>query len=300
MSALFAVELRRFLSRRLVRVIAILAVAGMVVAGMIVFARSSKTYTPPDIDVQVLRGRLVECSGPNFAMSARIPEGQTPEELCNSLAGQFATDPRFHLTSLREGWLAVGAQLIVVAWLVGASFAGAEWHTGNMTTLLTWEPRRTRVFVAKAAASIVLVYLGAVLLEIVLGAALLPAAVFRGTTAGADGQWLADAAGLLGRVGFASAVGASLGLGLAMVGRNTAASLGVGFGYLLIVENLIRGFRPQWGPWLLGDNTAAFLGGAEDQVIFGRSTAEAGAVIALYAAVALLAGWLFFRRRDVT
>jgi hypothetical protein len=169
-----------------------------------------------------------------------------------------------------------------------------------MATLLTWEPRRTRVFVAKLLACLVLVYLGAVLMEALLGLALLPAAVFRGSTAGAGAEWLRESAGLVGRVGLACCSGAALGYGLAMVGRNTAASLGVGFGYLLIGENLIRGFRPQWSDWLLVDNTAAFLEGARAQLIPGRSTVEAAAVVAVYSGVALLAGWILFTRRDVT
>jgi hypothetical protein len=233
-------------------------------------------------------------------MSGQRAPGETPEEFCDGFASQIGGDPRYHLTSLREAWLGVGAQLIIVAWLLGASFAGAEWHSGSMATLLTWEPRRVRVFLSKLVACLVLVYLGAVLAEVLLGGALLPAALFRGTTEGVDARWLADAAGVVGRVGIACASGAALGYGLAMVGRNTAASLGAGFGYLLIVENLVRGFRPQWSPWLLGDNTAAFLGGAQEQVIAGRSVIEAGLVMGLYAGVVLLAGWITFSGRDVT
>ena len=300
MTALLAVELRRFMARRLVRVIVLLAMAGILTGGTVAFFQSSKTDVPPDMQVQVGPGGMTQCFSENFGMSGRPREGQTPEEFCDEFASQIGGDPRFHLTSVREAWLGVGAQLIVIAWLLGASFVGAEWHLGSITTLLTWEPRRGRVFVAKLVACVVLVYLGAVLLEALLGAALLPAAIFRGTTAGADAAWLRDSAGVVGRVGVACAVGAGLGYGLAMIGRNTAASLGVGFGYLVIVENLVRGFRPQLRRWLLGDNIAAFLGGAQDNVIPGRSALEAGIVVAAYAAVALLLGWSFFRRRDVT
>lgn len=300
MTALLAVELRRFLARRMVRILALLIVVGILAAGTIVFFKSSRTRTVPAIDVNVIQSRVVECTSDNFSMSGRRSPDETPEEFCDSFASQLGGDPRYHLTSLRETWLGVGAQLIIVAWLLGASFAGAEWHTGSMATLLTWEPRRARVFAAKLVACLVLVYLGAVAAELLLGGALLPAAVLRGTTEDVDAQWVRDAVGLLGRVGVACASGAALGYGLAMLGRNTAASLGAGFGYLLIVENLVRGFRPQWSGWLLGDNTAAFVGGAGEEVILGRSAVEAGLVMGLYAAVVLVAGWISFHRRDVT
>ena len=32
--------------------------------------------------------------------------------------------------------------LVMASWLLGASFIGAEWRAGTVTTLLTWEPRR--------------------------------------------------------------------------------------------------------------------------------------------------------------
>ena len=42
--------------------------------------------------------------------------------------------------------------LAVVGWALGASLVGAEFASRSMTTLLTWEPRRGRVFVTKAVA----------------------------------------------------------------------------------------------------------------------------------------------------
>jgi hypothetical protein len=300
-TALFAVEIRRFLARRLMRVLALLIVAGILVAGTIVFFRSSKTQTTPEVRAVVLEDGSVSCLSEDFGGGGSIPRGQTPEEFCESLTPTFQNDRRFHLTSLREAWLGLGANLIIVAWLLGASFAGAEWHTGAMTTLLTWEPRRTRVFFLKLAACVVMVYLGAIFFELLLGGALLPAAIFRGSTAGADAEWLRDSAGVIARVGLACSVGGAIGFSLASLGRNTAASLGIGFGYLLVVENLIRGLRPQWAGWLLGDNVAAFVEGSPESVLTaGRSLAETGLTIGSYAAVAAILAWMFFRQRDVT
>jgi hypothetical protein len=90
--------------------------------------------------------------------------------------------------------------------------------------------------------------------ELLLGAALLPAGLLRGTTDGIDPDWLRSLSGVGLRVAAVSVVGATMGASIATIGRNTAAALGIAFGYLAIVENAIRGLRPNWTPWLLGDN----------------------------------------------
>ena len=129
----------------------------------------------------------------------------------------------------------------------------------TVTTLLTWEPRRTRVIVAKATAGVVSVFVLTVLLQLVLGGVLAVDAATQGSTAGADGAWAAEAAGVGLRVALVSSVFAGFGFGIASIGRNTAAALGVGFGYIVIVENLVRGLRPAWAPWLLTENAGLFL-----------------------------------------
>jgi hypothetical protein len=157
-----------------------------------------------------------------------------------------------------------------------------------------------RVFAAKLLACISLVFAGAIVLELLLGAALLPAAVFRGATVGeADGAWFASAGLALLRVGVASGLGCALGYAIASIGRNTAASLGAGFVYLAVIESLIRQLRPQWAGWLLGDNLASFLT-ADQSVIIGRTAMEALAVIAGYVALAQTAALVLHVRRDVT
>jgi ABC-type transport system involved in multi-copper enzyme maturation permease subunit len=258
--ALVRVEVQRLLARRLARVLVLLAIAGILLAGVLVFFKSSA------------EGR------------ASVPQG-------------YFVDPRFHLASLHDIWIGVGGQLVVVGWLLGASFIGAEWHAGTMTTFLTWEPRRARVFFAKLIACAAVAFIATILLELLVGAALLPAAVWRGTTAGVDA---ADLAWLLLRAGVAAVFGTSLGYALGAIGRNTAASLGVGFVYIVVLENLVHGLRPQWQGWLLSDNLATFLTAAGDPVIPGRSPAAAAGVVTIYGAAALVVALTLFRRRDVT
>lgn len=301
MTNLIRVEMRRLLARRLVRVVVLLALLGIVISGTVVFFKSHRDATLPVVHAEVVhRGGqdLVRCADGEFGgLMGKPPEGVGPEEFCRDFAG--FRDPRFNLTDLRDAWLGVGTQLLIVAWLVGASFIGAEWHSGTITTMLTWEPRRTRVFLGKLFACLLVVFLATIVLELLLGAALYPAAALRGTTTGADGAWAAESARLILRVGAVCSLTAGLGYGLASIGRNTAASLGGGFVYLAVIESLVRGFKPQWQDWLLGDNIANFLGGARDSVL-QRSPAGSAVVVAIYCGAAVIAGLALFNRRDVT
>src|SRR5205823_7441747 len=54
-------------------------------------------------------------------------------------------------------------------------------------------------------------------------------------------------------VGMAAAVGAAI----ASLGRNTSAALGAAFGYLVVLEGILRGWKPWTQRWLLGNNAAS-------------------------------------------
>jgi ABC-type transport system involved in multi-copper enzyme maturation permease subunit len=212
----------------------------------------------------------------------------------------FATQS-YDLATLPEVFLGTSFVFVILGWLFGASFVGAEWHAGTVTTLLTWEPRRTRVIVAKVTAAVVSVFVLAVILQLVLGGVLAVDAATQGSTAGADGAWAAEAAGVALRVALVSCTFAGVGFGIASIGRNTAAALGVGFGYIVIIENLVRGLRPAWSPWLLTENAGLFLiGDPADFPNLDRSVVAAGIYLAAVAALLLVAAAAQFRVRDVT
>jgi hypothetical protein len=91
---------------------------------------------------------------------------------------------------------------------------------------------------------------------------------------------------------------------VAAVGRHTAAALGAVFIYTAVLEGLVRGFRPQWTPWLLGDNIVAFISwqATNFQLASGSfvlSPGRAVFVILGYVAVLLALGSAFVRTRDV-
>jgi ABC-type transport system involved in multi-copper enzyme maturation permease subunit len=291
MIALLAVEWRRVLARRLVRVSAALAVLAVLTAGAIVFLVSRDTDAASMAQAQAARQVEVQrcIAGQLEGVPADVPPDHRAE-FCEQGFIPPVPDRRFHYEHLPD----------ILGWLLGASLVGAEWHAGTMATLLTWEPRRVRVLVAKLVAAGVLVFALTVVLQLLLGVALLPAGLLRGTTDGIDSDWLRSLSGVGLRVAAVSVVGATMGLSIATIGRNTAAALGIAFGYLAIVENAIRGLRPNWSPWLLGDNVVVVITNqTQNAPLVGRSAPEAAALVACYTLALLTAALFAFRRRDI-
>lgn len=206
----------------------------------------------------------------------------------------------YRLTAFPNALRGASLVLLSVGWMLGASAIGAEWHSGHVTTILTWEPRRWRVILAKIAATLTGVFAISIVVQALLGVVLAIDAAGSGTTAGADGAWLSESAAAALRIALLSTIFAGFGFALAAAGRNTAVALGVGFGYLVIVENLVRGLRPEWAPWLLTDNAALFIiGSTTDFPLDGRTPSGAGLYLAAWAAVLLLGASGVFRARDV-
>jgi ABC-2 type transport system permease protein len=308
---LVGVEARRYVSRRLVRVLVGLALLGILITGTVMFFTSHRA-TPAELRAVQRQGEaqrqdaLRSCSAGEFGIpESEVPPGMSLEEYCQSLvpaAHEFGpAEDTFHLTTIHDVLLGTNGLLIALFLLLGASFVGAEWHAGTMTTLLTWEPRRVRVILAKIAVAAAMAFIGTIVLQALLGIALTPAAVFRGRTTGADATWFRSVAGLVLRAGAVASIAATIGAALASLGRNTAAALGVAFGYLAIVENLMRGLRPSWAEWFVGENLAAFLvADPFDVATVGHSVAAAGVVLGMYTAALAAAAGVVFIRRDVT
>jgi ABC-2 type transport system permease protein len=303
------VEVRRYLSRRLARFLVGLAVLGILIAGTVMFIKSHRLNAAARASaIQRAEAQRVEavnaCSAGEFGVPpSEIPPGQTLAQFCEQLVGEPPIhDSFFHLTSLEDVYLGTNGILVTMFLLLGASFVGAEWHSGTMTTLLTWEPRRLRVLAAKIGVAAVLAFLGYVIIQAILGAALTPTAVFKGTTQGADGAWFLHVTGFVLRGAATAAIAATFGASLAAIGRNTAAALGVAFGYFAILEPLVRSLRPKWQPWLVVDNVATFvLGhGGGNAEFSSRSPLGAGILIGIYAVGLAAAAVALFRARDVT
>lgn len=266
MKALLATELRRMLARPLVRAVAAALIVAAVVAGVGVLLASHKDTVA---HLRLLESRrqsaIEQCLNSGFNPPLSTIAADDRREFCAS-EGIPGPPFTFHLTQLTDifqgaDFKGSAAAFVILGFLLGATFVGAEWQSGTMATVLGWEPGRFRVLAAKALIAVTVVVIGVVAGEIVLGSFLTPAAVFRGTSEGASTTWLLDVAGVAVRVAVVSALAAVAGASLAMIGRNTAAALGAGFVYAL-VEVFIRGFdNPAWQRWLVGENAGIFVTG---------------------------------------
>ena len=301
--ALLSTELRRLRSRRLFRIGAILIALGIVLAGVITLAKSHR-ITAVEIQAQqsFRQQQLQACEAGQLGIPPeKIPPGESLQEFCQNIPFAEVSTHSFALVHLIDIYKGTTVPIVLLAWLLGASFLGAEWHAGTMTTLLAWEPRRIRVLLMKAFAAILVAFVGAVLFQAVLGLALTPAAVLRGTTAGTKTRaWFETLLGVVLRGATLAAIAAAIGAAIATVARNTAAALGLAFGYLLIVENLLGVLRHGWRSWFFGVNAVVLVDGHRHPEVLPRSVLQAGLLLGLYGVAFLTIATSWFARRDVT
>ena len=302
MIRLIGVEIRRLLSRRLLRVLGVVSILGFLLAAILTYINTDAAS--PEAAAMARRQWRTEvgrCIAVQRSQGQNLPPEYNgdAEAFCEEQIPLQAFDSSFHLTDLTEIFVGLGMVVVILGLLVGASFVGAEWHHRTLTTLLTWEPRRYRVILSKLIACAFVVFVAALLFLSLLGASMLPTVLAKGTTAGADGTWLRELLETAGRIGVLATLAATAGLAIATIGRNTAAALGAGFVYLAVVESVIRGFKPQWAPWLLGDNGALVMAGPQDVNHISHTLLEATLVVVAYTAVVLLVAVVLFRTRDV-
>jgi ABC-2 type transport system permease protein len=284
----------------MVRVLAILAVLGIVVGVTIGAFQSNK----PDLAAaqRTYEHDRQQCLAGEMISQDQLPPGETLEAFCtDNVRIDNYVYGSLRLASLPDFLKGTAFILIVLGLVIGASSVGADWQVGTMAALLTWEPRRVRVLIVRIAVVVASVFALAVALQSVLSLALAAAAALRGTTVGTESPWLTGVLGTVLRIAGASAFGAWLGVTLAMIGRNTAAALGVAFGYLAIVESLMRSFIPKISGSLLSTNLVVFVDGRAGTSETGSTIAVGGAsiTIALYAGVLLIVALALFRTRDV-
>ena len=207
--------------------------------------------------------------------------------------------------------------LVFAAFLIGASFVGAEFSTGAIANWLTFEPRRLRVYASKLlAAAIGLAPVAAVVLAIVLFGTYLIVDQL-GDTSSTTGKVWGDLTATGGRALLLIALGASLGGVVGLLLRHTAAAIGVVMGYLVLIEGVFAGFLNKAQPWLVKLNFDAFVRHDTTYYINQCSTGSDGSYmcnsiektlsfehgawyLGILAVVLVLLGGLVFTRRDVT
>jgi ABC-2 type transport system permease protein len=299
---LVRVEARRLWSRQLARVV----VGGLalgVLAAIPLFDWVIAQEARIDHDAEV--DRCVTAEAPK----AR-DDGFVPPTIAESVASPAErvrrcrevippVDPDFRPSDIGDITANTSALVILLGFIVGASFIGADWQAGVIPTTLSWESRRARVFTAKLAAVVASVFAAAVAWHALFDTALAGLAALEGTLGEADGRWLASASGLALRTSAVSAGAALLGYAAGHIGRSTAGALGLGLGYVFAVEYVVgSNFRPL-RPWMMLWDTTVFVKGtyAAGGDVPGRSTLEAAAVLVAYGVgLALVALWAFKAR----
>lgn len=299
MTRLLRAELMRYWSRRAIRATALLMVAGILFAGFIVALNSS------DDPAEIAHGREMQRQVTEDCIEffeGPVPEGyESVEEFCEEENRAAGFDPRFHLVQMQDVLGEMTFLLVIVAIGLGATFVGAEWGAGTMTTILTWEPRRIRVYAMKVLAGMIFVFIAMMLVQAFLVLTMTPVAAWRGSLEGVDAEWLGDVTWLAMRSALVCAVMATIGMALAMIARVTVAAVIVAFIYFAVVENVIRAYRPNWSRWLFGDNLVMFVfGEGEAGGGFEMTTERALFTLLGYGAIFFLGSLAMFRSRDVT
>jgi hypothetical protein len=322
---LLAVELGRFRSRRAV---VLLVIASLLVAAVLVGATAWNTRPLTEADrtdaaAQAdLEGQRDEIQQQVRACQADpdsyLGPSATSQDCVEALvAGPEAYYPRDLLTlggTLGTDGLGLPLALVVIGLVViaGATFAGADWSSGSLVHQLIFEPRRSRVWLAKAVAAMIgsglitLVVLGGFWLGI-------------GAVARARGISLpsADMTEVGWHVVRAVVLGMGAGLGgfaLTMIFRHTVATLAVLFVYSVggeLVVNVVP-FEGA-GRWSVGNNVLGWLAaqhryfdptidcppGERCSPMQVMSHLEAGTFLSVLLVIAAVVSLVSFRRRDI-
>lgn len=326
--ALLAAESLRLFSRRLVRVLLMLGAVGYLAALLLASTQYAQPSAAGLADATARRQQVLaqqEQYRQDCLRQVGTAQGPPTVEQCGpqltadeiGRVQDFIDKQPFTLNREgRDGVLVVAAATAVFAFLLGATYVGAEWSSRSMVALLFWEPRRYRVMAVKLA---VLTGVAAALGVLSQGVWLLAARVLagiRGTTSTPTHLWTQLTAAS-GRGVLLVAVVALLGFAVANLIRNTAAAFGAGFVYFAIVENVIRAVRPAWQPWLLSDNAVALVTHGGHKIFLNEGFVDArgfyqstgreivvsnlhgGLLLSGVTALVVAAGVILFGRRDL-
>ncbi len=307
-------EFLRARSRRVVPMVIIGGLIGVVI-GLGIAAAYNHKPSPAQISAaqtqyqatyqRCLSGKYL---GPGQLIDARYT---SIEDVCSA-----AVTPQLNAIMLRDVGMIlehISTFVILLGALLGASLGGADWTSNTMGTLLTWEPRRLRVFLVRALVVAVVVVVVTLFLQIAFAVVYWLVTAVRGVTGFLPPHLLGDVAGTMLRVSAMAIAFALVAYVLAMIGRSTVSSLGVLFGYLILFEGVIAGFRPSIEGSLFVRAAVVvigrqpilmepkdFSGPGIPQPIVVMDVTKAWVVVAIYVLVLGVLSLVQFQRRDVT
>jgi ABC-2 type transport system permease protein len=307
-------EFLRARSRRLVPMLIVAGLIGIVVGLTIAAVYADKPTSTEIAEAQARYDKEVQrcLSGRYLGPSGQLPVGyDSLEEFCHDNSGPYVDGVLLRdLDAILQG---IATFVILLGTLLGASLGGADWTSDTMTTLLTWEPRRVRVFFARALVVAVFVAATTLFLQAVFSGVYALVTATRGSTAFLPTHFWTDVASTIGRV---SVMATALGLVayvVAMIGRSTVASLGALFGYLILFEGVIAGFRPSVQGNLLVRAASVIVShvpivdyshdvsyGSNAQPPILMDVPRAWMVVGVYLVILAAVSLVQYRRRDVT
>jgi ABC-2 type transport system permease protein len=203
--------------------------------------------------------------------------------------------------------------LPLMAFVLGASYIGADSKTGMLEQILTWEPRRMRILGVRLLSSLIGVAVLAMVLSVLLIGLLIGLVVSTGgTVEGLTGEFWGNLAVIVVRTGLAAGLFACFGLGVTLLIDSSIGSI-VGFViYWFVIENfLISAFLPRVGSYLPITNANAFATGADVEridgsvfsgdfdLVFSHTYRVAGVVLVAWVLAAVIPAAVVFDRRDV-
>jgi len=319
---LLVVELRRLVSRRVTLVAGLLLLAAV---GLFQLAVDEQV-SPPSASQVTEQQRYFDQAHQEWEQ-----EHATQEKQCLDSGGSQAdcawpepTPADYALTASSFADVAgTAVQLsayvtLLAAFLVGASFIGAEYSTGSLANWLTFVPRRLLVYASKVGAVLLASAAAAAVTNfLMLGLVALLTRVHGGDLVG-----LGAMASTAGRAIPIACLAGVAGFVFALLTRHTVAALGIALGYVL-VSGVLGGLAANaegplgWlPPWLAENNVDAFLKHGSTYTQYVLTTTEQGtsgtevekhisfghsaAYWAVLLVAAVVSAALVFRRRDVT
>ena len=316
-------EFRRLAARRFTRVALALSLIGYLIAVALLWNTHSQ-ITPADI-AEATAQRDQQIAQDLEYCKSRVPT-ELQEQECGMVTPEsvpivyFLDSQPFPPSEVEDIALAVGVATAMLAFLLAATFIGAEWSSKNLIAWLFWEPRRLRVMAAKLLALLSSMLALAALAQLVwLGTAKL-LLHYRGEPVSSLGpqaeHFWSHVVNAQLRAALLVLITGLVGFSLASLMRNSAAALGVAFVYFAVVENVIRALNADLQPYLFTTNLAAWIssGGI---TVYGKQVYDpvegyaamreihiynvpGGVILLVFAGVATVVSLAVFARRDLS
>jgi hypothetical protein len=185
--------------------------------------------------------------------------------------------------------------ILLALWAIAVA---TDYSTGLIRILAQAHPNRTRLLGGKIAAlSVFTIVATTVTTLVVVVVVARPLAKLEGIPIEA---WKTDFESHLGKGFFdftiAGLVWGLIGLMLAVLTRSSAIAIGIGLGFLLVVEGLISIVAPSSSAYLPGGTLETLASGGNDQLAWGAALG----LVVLYGVIATIVSLAVFRTRDIT